>query len=198
MSRTFILLALTLTLAACATTQAADKHLAPPSQAATDYYPLASGWGWAYDLERDGQTVLAVFSVTGNNGQTATLLNAGESIIYEVLPEGIARRDGGLMGDFLLKNPVVLGTRWTVFSGEAQITMVGKSVTLGTEVYTNCLVVEETRKDPTRITRTTYAQGVGPIEIEMQVQDPATKAFATTAHARLRGVTKPETGATEK
>lgn len=197
MPRLLLLLVLAMTIAACATTQASNKPASAPSQAAADYYPLIRGWGWAYDLERDGQTVLAVYSVTGAEGQTATVLNAGETIRYAVLPEGIARHDG-LQGDFLLKNPVIEGARWPVFAGEAHITKVGAIVTVGSEVYTNCLVVEETRQDPLRITRTTYAQGVGPIDIEMQVQDGSTKSFVTTVHARIRGVTKPETGATEK
>jgi len=185
-----------LTLAACATTQGTEKPAIPPSQSAADYYPLAAGWGWAYDLEREGQNVLAVYSVTQNDGKTATLLNAGETIAYQILQEGIARQEGGIRGDFLLKNPIVEGAHWPVFAGEARITKVGATVTVGGERYPNCLVVEENRKDPTRVTRTTYAQGVGPVEIEVRVQDPSSDALVTTAHARLRGVTKP--GAAEE
>jgi hypothetical protein len=195
MARLLLVFGLSLGLTACATTQGAGTTAPPPSQAAADYYPLAPGWGWAYDLERDGQTVLAVYSVTKNDGKTATLLNAGATIAYQLQADGIARQEGGIMGDYLLKNPIVPGARWPVFAGEAQITQVGATVTLGTERYLNCVVVEERRKDPTRTTRTTYAQGVGPIEIEMQVQDPLTHALATSVHARLRGVTKPEAGA---
>jgi len=46
-----------------------------------------------------------------------------------------------------------------------------------------------TRTDPVRITRTTFAPDVGPVALEMQVQDGA--RFLTTTRARLRAVTRP-------
>ena len=55
--------------------------------------------------------------------------------------------------------------------------------------YAGCVVVEVTRVSPMRITRTTFAPDLGPIALEMQVQDGQT--FKTTTKAKLRAVTKP-------
>jgi hypothetical protein len=57
--------------------------------------------------------------------------------------------------------------------------------------FTNCLVVEENRSSPSRLVRTTYAPGTGPIAIDMLVHDDATDAYEPTLRARLRGVTAP-------
>ena len=46
-----------------------------------------------------------------------------------------------------------------------------------------------TRAEPARITRTVFAPGLGPVAIEMQVQEGP--KFVTKVKARLRAVTKP-------
>jgi hypothetical protein len=51
------------------------------------------------------------------------------------------------------------------------------------------VVVEVTRTDPARVTRTVFAPDLGPVALEMQVQEGA--KFVTKARARLRAVTKP-------
>ena len=55
--------------------------------------------------------------------------------------------------------------------------------------YAGCVVVEVTRAEPARITRTVFAPGLGPVAIEMQVQEGP--KFVTKVKARLRAVTKP-------
>ena len=57
------------------------------------------------------------------------------------------------------------------------------------EHYLGCIVVEVTRTDPVRVTRTTFAPDLGPVMLEMQVQDGA--KFTTITRARLRAVTRP-------
>ena len=57
------------------------------------------------------------------------------------------------------------------------------------ERYLGCVVVEVTRTEPVRIARTTFAPDLGPVELEMQVQDGP--KFITTTRARLRAVTRP-------
>jgi hypothetical protein len=57
--------------------------------------------------------------------------------------------------------------------------------------YDGCIVVEESRLDPPRLVRTTYAPGIGPVAIEYLVHDPATAQFQTALRASLRGATPP-------
>lgn len=57
------------------------------------------------------------------------------------------------------------------------------------EHYFGCIVVEITRTDPVRVTRTTFAPDLGPVMLEVQVQDGA--KFTTITRARLRAVTRP-------
>ncbi|HTB57011.1 MAG TPA: hypothetical protein VLC06_04015, partial [Polyangia bacterium] len=57
------------------------------------------------------------------------------------------------------------------------------------EHFLGCIVIEVTRTDPVRVTRTTFAPDLGPVMLEMQVQDGA--KFTTTTRARLRAVTRP-------
>jgi hypothetical protein len=181
-----------LALTACATTQGSNQATLVQSRLAADYYPLINGWGWAYNVEQSGENVLAVYAVVGTDGHTATVLNAGNHLTYTLTPEGIARSENGNIGDFLLKNPIVPKTTWTVLGGEASIVSVGETLTLPSGTYPRCIVVEERRHLPERITRTTYAQGVGPIEMEMRVQNPITQSFETQVRARLLSVTQPE------
>jgi len=161
---------------------------------ALDYYPLWLGWGWALEIERDGNKVLAPYAVVEHTGALAVVKNGDERIAYAIRPEGIARRDGDAVGDFILRTPVRKGTSWPVQGGEASIVGVGTEVTLPSGTYRDCAVVEEARRDPSRVTRTTYCRGIGPVDIEMRVYDPFKKSLETMAHARLLGVTRPESG----
>lgn len=179
-------------LVACATTQGKSQTASVQSQSAADYYPLKTGWGWAYNVEQGGQDVLAVFTVVGNEGNQVTILNAGKQLTYALNHEGIARSENGNIVDYLLKNPIVLNNSWTVAGGVADIVRVGETITLPSGTYPGCIMVEERRQAPLRITRTTYAQGIGPIEMEMRVQNPLTQLFETQVHARLLSVTRPE------
>ena len=55
--------------------------------------------------------------------------------------------------------------------------------------YFGCIVIEVTRTDPVRVMRTTFAPDLGPVMLEVQLQDGA--KFTTTTRARLRAVTRP-------
>lgn len=157
-----------------------------------DYYPLLAGWGWAFEIERDGDKVLAPYAVVERTADTAVVKNGDESLAYAIVPDGIARREGGGLGDFVLRAPVRKGTSWPVQNGEATIVASGTSLSLPSGDYRDCVVVEETRREPSRVTRTTYCRGTGPVDIEMRVFDPFKKSFVSMAHARLLGVTRPE------
>lgn len=176
-------------LGACASAPAVQPASASRSTAATDYFPLDAGWKWAYELERDGQHLLAVYTVLERMPDGAIVQAGDQRISYAVTPQGIAMKEAGSTGDFVLKNPVALGATWNVLSGSAKIVAVDKAVSGPGGDYKNCVVVEVMRHEPNRISRTTFAPGVGPVEIEVQVESEG--RFVTTTHATLRGATRP-------
>jgi hypothetical protein len=174
----------------CATAPATQGVAGPArSFTAADYYPLNLGWKWAYDLEKDGQKMLALYAVVERTADTATVQAGEDRLMYAVTAEGIAQKEGTLGGDFVIKNPVVLGGEWIVTGGKAKIVSVGQEVTIDAGKFGDCAVVEVTRSDPVRVARTTFAPGVGPIALELQVQ--VGDRFSTVTRATLRAVTKP-------
>jgi hypothetical protein len=157
---------------------------------ATDYFPLQSGWKWAYDVEKDGLNILATYAVLDRTGDVAVVQAGDERLTYAITPEGIAQKDLDAVGDYIIKNPVRVGGEWPVGSGRAKIASVDEKVSLEPAgQFSNCLVVEVTRTDPVRLARTTYAPGVGWVAFELQVQEE--QRFVTTTRAHLRAVTKP-------
>jgi hypothetical protein len=188
--RTLLAVALVLGAAvSCATPS--PRPVAAPAHASTavDFYPMEAGWRWAYDLEKDGQHMLAVYSVLERTQDTAIVQAGQERLMYAITRDGVAQKDGVSVGDFVIKNPIALGREWPVFAGTARIVAIDRQVSLPSGDYAHCLVVETVRTDPTRLARTTFAPGIGPIAIEMQVE--AEGRFVTTMKANLRGTTKP-------
>ena len=164
----------------------------PSGSALLDYYPLLPGWGWAYDVESGGGKVLALYSVAERRGDVAVVKNGESRIEYAILPDGIARMEGSVAADFLLKLPIRKGASWGVTDGQATIVEAGTQVALPSGTYRDCIVVEEVRGQPSRVTRTTYCQGEGPVAIEMRVYSPMKKEFETMVRASLLSVTRPE------
>ena len=179
-------------LLGCASSQARTGATPPASSSALDYYPLLPGWGWAYEIEREGTTVLALYSVAERRQDVAVIKHGEERIEYALLPAGIARRESSLPGDYILKSPLLAGSAWPVSDGMATVAEAGKTVTLPSGSYRDCAVVEEVRRDPNRVTRTTYCRDAGPIEIEMRVFNPTKQAYEILAHARIMSVSRPE------
>jgi hypothetical protein len=177
---------------ACATSKSSLGAATSSANAALDYYPLLPGWGWAYDVERDGQKVLALYSVAECRDNVAVVKNGDARIEYLVQPEGIARREGTLPGDYLVRLPMSVGATWPVAGGQATVAEAGKDLALPSGTYRDCAVVEETRNQPERVTRTTYCKGVGPVAVEMRVYNPRKLDFETVVRATLLSVTRPE------
>ena len=181
---------LALAAGACASTGPGSTGAARKNLTAADYYPLASGWKWAYDVDKDGTNILATYVVLERQGDVASVRAGDERLSYAVTPEGIAQRDDGVIGDYLIKNPVALGAEWPVAGGRAKIVAVDQEITVEPAGrFSGCVVVEVTRSEPVRIVRTTYAPDVGPVSLELQVQDGG--RFVTSTRARLRAVTRP-------
>jgi hypothetical protein len=176
----------------CATAPATPgSNAGPPPEDATAYYPFVSGFRWAYDVEREGETILATTSVVTRTADTAIVQAGDQKISYALLPDGIARRDGLRTSDYLLRTPIRPGASWPIEGGQAKVATVGKVFTTPNTSFPNCATIEEDRTNPQRITRTVYCAGVGPVSVEIQVHDPLSGVFKTEMKATLLGVTRP-------
>ncbi len=161
---------------------------ATPAEAAA-LYPLELGFRWAYDIEKGGERILAVYEVVERSGDTAQVQAGDQRLAYKTDAQGIARFDGGEIGDYVLRNPIELGAQWSLGDGKAKVVAVGEELTLDAGKFSGCATVEESRTDPVRLVRTTFAPGVGPVRLEVQLADDG--KLITMTHATLRGVTKP-------
>jgi hypothetical protein len=188
--RPALLVALTAMLG-CATGSGGTSANTPPPEDAAAYYPFATGWKWAYSVEREGQTMLATTSVTQRSGDTAIVQAGDQRLSYELSPQGISRREGLRTSDFLLRSPIRAGAGWPIEGGQAKVAEVGKPVTVPGGTFPNCATVEESRTNPDRVTRTVYCANVGPVSIVVQVHDPLSGAYKTEMRASLLGVTRP-------
>jgi hypothetical protein len=185
-----VVLGLGLVLAAgCATSDGTVKHVARTNLQAADYFPLAEGWKWAYDVEKDGQKILGIYSVIQKTAEGATIEAGTEKLTYAIKPEGLAQMDANGVGDFVLKNPLVKDASWPVSGGTARVVSTSEEVTVDAGHFYDCAVIEVTRTDPPRLARTIFAPDVGPIVIELQIEQNGKYVLAT--RARLRSSTKP-------
>jgi hypothetical protein len=184
-----------LLLAGCAASAASATGGQKVCCSALDYYPLLPGWGWAYEIEREGTTVLSLYSVAERRADLAVVKHGEESIEYAILADGIARREGGLTGDYILRSSMRAGGSWPVANGTATVAEVGKTVSLPAGTFHDCAVVEEVRRDPNRVTRTSYCRDTGPVEIEMRVFSPSKQTYEVHARARIMSVSRPEAAA---
>jgi hypothetical protein len=176
---------------ACASTGGSPDVVRPRSGiTAAEYYPLGDGWKWAYDVEQDGTNILATYAVIEVKEKLSVIQAGDERLTYLVAPDGVAQFDGHAIGDYIIKDPIKAGAEWTVTGGRARIASVDEELNVeSVGRYAGCVVVEVTRSDPARVTRTVFAPGLGPVGIEMQVQEGP--KFVTKVKARLRAVTKP-------
>jgi hypothetical protein len=92
-----------LALAGCATGTPTTTVAPRPNLKAADYYPLSSGWKWAYDLEKDGMNVLATYAVVERDGDVAVIQTGDERLTYAISPQGVAQKDGMAVGDFVIR-----------------------------------------------------------------------------------------------
>jgi len=176
---------------ACASTGGGPDVVRPRAGiTAAEYYPLTDGWKWAYDVEQDGTNILATYAVIEVKEKLSVIQAGDERLTYLVAADGVAQFDGHAIGDYIIKDPIKPGAEWAVAGGRARIASVDEELSVeSVGRYAGCVVVEVTRADPARITRTVFAPGLGPVGIEMQVQEGP--KFVTKVKARLRAVTKP-------
>jgi hypothetical protein len=174
----------------CASTPANPVIAPRPNLKAADYYPLTSGWKWAYDLEKEGMNVLATYAVVERNGDVAVVQAGEERLTYAIGSDGVAQKDGMAAGDYVIRDPLTVGAGWAVSGGRAKIVAVNTEVNVESiGRLGGCVVVEVAREEPSRIVRTTFAPEVGPVALELQVLTG--QKYVTTTRAQLRAVTKP-------
>jgi hypothetical protein len=174
-------------LAAACATSGPSRPAAPPPEQAAAYYPLEPGWKWAYAIEQGGQIVLATYVVLDRVGQTVAVQAGDDRIHYELRPDGIVRKEALGVDDYLIKGPVRAGATWQVSGGTAKVVATNETVQLDAGRFEGCAIVEERRRSPERVTRTTFAPGIGPVRIEVDVEG----APPERVRAVLRGYTKP-------
>jgi hypothetical protein len=176
---------------ACATSGGAPDVIQPRAGiTAAEYYPLSDGWKWAYDVEQEGTNILATYAVVEVREKLSVVQAGDDRLTYLVAADGVAQFDGNAIGDYVIKDPIRPGAEWPVTGGRARIASANEELNVDSVGrYAGCVVVEVTRAEPARITRTVFAPGVGPVAIEMQVQEGA--KFVTKVKARLRAVTRP-------
>lgn len=176
---------------ACATSGGGPDVVRPRAGiTAAEYYPLSDGWKWAYDVEQEGTNILATYAVIEVKEKLSVVQAGDERLTYLVAPDGVAQFDGNAIGDYVIKDPIKPGAEWPVTGGRARIASANEELNVeSVGRYAGCVVVEVTRAEPARVTRTVFAPGLGPVAIEMQVQEGP--KFVTKVRARLRAVTKP-------
>lgn len=190
-----VLLLVSETLAACTATGGGSGGVVRPrlsitGATAADYYPLSDGWKWEYLVWKDGRKTRAQYAVLERKGDVATVQEGDEQATYVITSEGIAEKDGDRVGDYIIKNPVAVGTAWPVAGGRARIASVDaryQDPRVGR--YEGCVLIAVTRTNPTRMTQTWFAPYLGRVLISIQAQDG--QQFVPIAQATLVGFTRP-------
>ncbi len=190
MSRSAFLVGCLVSLGACATAAPpGPQKAAEPPRDASAYYPLEPGWKWAYDVEQDGEAILATYAVVSREGDRVTVTGGQQVVDYVVKPDGILRPQmDGKDGDYVLRAPLSAQAKWPVRGGQAKVVGWNQPIETPAGRFDGCLTVEEVRDNPDRRTRTTYAPGVGPIRIEFEAMDVG---GLHSTKAVLRGYTRP-------
>ncbi len=168
-------------LAGCA----APQRPAPSRpEHAVDWVPLRQGAGWSYDTQTGigGDAVLATLSVVRAEGNGRFLVRSSNvrTETWEHRPDGVVRE-----GQYILRDPVRAGTRWTGRTGESVIRAVTPRREVAGQTYRDVVEVVHTARESGIVTHTWFAAGVGVVEIVAE----ATSSRGTTVgvHSTLRG-----------
>lgn len=166
-------LALALVLGGCATTQSTTTSAGPQAaaRAARDYYPLAVGNRWRYDVKILGATQALDVALTKAE-QGAFVDSMGNRLQTDAYGVRDERR-------YLLREPIAAGTSWTnvvsVSSVERyQILSVGESCEVAAGRFEDCVAVESrNRESESRelVARFTFARGIGLVRVATELRD---------------------------
>ncbi len=154
-------------LAACATSSGAVKEEGKGGGAdASEYYPMAPGTAWTYEVKLLGNVQEQEVSLVKRGDDGFVQASTGE----ELLADSYGVRD---RKRYLLRNPLVAGTKWTnvvsVSSVEHyEIVAVDQPCEAPAGTWEKCVIVESrNRVDPkhTLVMETTFAPGVGIVKL---------------------------------
>lgn len=150
-----------LSLLACATT-ATNTKPEKPQQTAADFYPLAIGNTWTYEVKLLGET---------RQIEVATLRKNGEGFVEDSTGAQFMADNYGVRDQkrYLLRNPIAAGTKWTnvvsVSSVENyEITGAGQPCEAPAGKWEDCVVVESRNRveeGTVLVNEMTFAPGVG-------------------------------------
>jgi hypothetical protein len=134
------------------------------------YFPLEAGTAWSYEVvdAATGEKLLLVNRVEAREGNRATLANGADPLAYEDRGDALVRLPSGTV---VLRAPVAAGESWDIPGGKARITSVDARVAASNQVFSACVVIEEST-DERRVV-TTYAPHVGPVLVEIYARGPA-------------------------
>jgi hypothetical protein len=129
-----------------------------------DFYPLAEGHAWAYDVDTgDGERVLAIIRVE-RIGEGFAAVRTGDGLRrYALRADGIVREPEGV---YLLRAPLRMGQSWPSLGGStATVAATGLVEDTPAGHFEGCVRVAETGGSRGGRIETTYCPGVGPVRV---------------------------------
>ena len=160
------------------------------NRAPADYYPLANGWKWAYDVEKDGINILATYAVLERTGDVASVQAGDERLTYARDAPRDCAEGRGAHRRLPDQEPGPGRDRVAGRRGQRADRRRGPGGHAGARrAFAGCVVVEVTPKRSDARRADDLRARVGPVALELQVQDG--QKFVTATRARLRAVTKP-------
>ncbi len=165
-----------LALAACATSAPAPTPGGPPQRSPCDYYPLAVGSRWIYDVYQGAAAPGAAHEVL----QVTITGTQGGFFVADPNAEWACNSDG-LRDEkrSMLRAPIETGRKWSAVTGvgsteTVEILGVGNQVVVPAGTFTETVTVGVTQRiDATRTLalEITFARNVGPIRLLTKVVD---------------------------
>lgn len=165
MKRLLMLAALALS-SACATTPGAKVGADKPSSTAADFYPLALGTTWTYEVKLLGESRQIDVSVLRKGDDGFVIDSTGAQFLADAFGVRDQKR-------YLLRNPIATGTKWTnvvsVSSVEAyEIVAANQPCDAPAGQWEGCVVVESrnrVQEGTTLVNEMTFAPGVGIVRL---------------------------------
>jgi hypothetical protein len=124
-------------------------------------------------VQQGNDSILATYAVLERLGDTAIIQKGDDRLSYALMPDGIARREGLEIGDFVLKTPIRAGASWPLQGGEAKVAAVGRVLDGAWRILPQLRHDRGDEDGPTARRPHGVRRGHRPIQIEVQVQDPS-------------------------
>ncbi len=166
---------------------AAQQTTSSRTLTAHDYYPMAEGAQWSYDIDDgvDPVPVFATMRVDTVEGNRSVIRNVSdETSTYERRAEGIFHVEGDV---WLLRDPIAIGREWPGLGGRtARIVAIDERVETPSGNYEGCVRVEERGGEDGRVIATVYCPDTGMTfqRASISLEHSMTEASVTV---RLRG-----------